>query len=142
MPTTRSSRPEAPAISVIDSVEVLEAKIVCGGQILFSLPNSSCLTARSSNTASMTRSALAEVVERGGARQAAQHRVLVGGAHLAALDRLGEEAFGLARGAIERRHGDVVADGGEARARRDDGDAGAHGAAAPHTPTVLISLIS
>ena len=37
MPTTRSSRPEPPAISVIDSVEVLEAKIVSAGQIAFEL---------------------------------------------------------------------------------------------------------
>ena len=37
MPTKRSSRPEPAAISVIDRVEVLDAKMVCAAQTLFSL---------------------------------------------------------------------------------------------------------
>ena len=56
MPTKRSSRPLPPAISVMEMVEVFDANRVCGGHTALSLPNSSCLTAKSSNTASMTMS--------------------------------------------------------------------------------------
>ena len=56
MPTKRSARPEPAAISVIESVDVLDAKIVCGGQTLSSSPHSACLAFRSSNTASITMS--------------------------------------------------------------------------------------
>jgi hypothetical protein len=35
IPTKRSGRPEPAAISVIDSVDVLDAKMVCGGQTRF-----------------------------------------------------------------------------------------------------------
>ena len=51
-------------------------------------------------------------------------------AKLAALDRLIEEALGLAARAGERVGADVVDDGAEAGARGDDGDARAHRAAA------------
>ncbi len=56
MPTIRSSRPVPPAISVIDRVEVLDAKIVLSLQMRFSAPNSSFFTARFSKIASITRS--------------------------------------------------------------------------------------
>ncbi|MNT36397.1 hypothetical protein D3C72_1724770 [compost metagenome] len=39
MPTKRSGRPEPPAISVIEIVDVLDAKRVAGGQTSLSWPN-------------------------------------------------------------------------------------------------------
>src|SRR5436190_9606734 len=47
-----------------------------------------------------------------------------------ALDRFREEAFGLLARALESIRALVEHDGPKARARRDDGNAGAHGAAA------------
>ena len=56
MPTIRSSRPVPAAISVIDRVEVLEAKMVLSLQMPLSFQNSSFLTFRFSKIASITRS--------------------------------------------------------------------------------------
>ena len=56
MPTTRSWRAQPAAISVTDRVEVLDAKIACGAHTPSSAAIRSRFTARSSNTASITRS--------------------------------------------------------------------------------------
>ena len=57
IPQTSSGRPVAEAISSMSSVEVLDASTMPGRAALSSLPNTSFLTAMSSNTASITRSA-------------------------------------------------------------------------------------
>ena len=56
IPTKRSGRPLPPAISVMEMVDVLEAKMVLSGQCLFNSEKSWCLTFKSSKMASITRS--------------------------------------------------------------------------------------
>ncbi len=51
-----SGRLQPAAISVIESVEVLDAKMVCAGQAASSFARSARFTPKSSNTASITRS--------------------------------------------------------------------------------------
>ncbi len=53
-PMTRSGRPEAAPNFVIEMDEVLLASTTCGTQIRFNWAKSSCFTAKSSGTASMT----------------------------------------------------------------------------------------
>ncbi len=55
-PTTSCGRAVTAAIASTSSVEVLVARIVPGRAIRSSWRNTSCLTAMSSNTASITRS--------------------------------------------------------------------------------------
>ncbi len=56
MPTTRSGCASGAAISVTDSAEVFVASTVSAATDRSTAPNSSCLTSRLSNTASITRS--------------------------------------------------------------------------------------
>jgi hypothetical protein len=57
MPITRSGRVAASAMRVIGMVDVFDAKIAWAGVRASTSRSTFCLTARSSNTASMTRSA-------------------------------------------------------------------------------------
>ena len=59
-PTTRSGCCSFDAISVTDSEEVLVARIACAGATASTSANTFCLTAISSNTASMMKSASAK----------------------------------------------------------------------------------
>ncbi len=60
MPTTRSGRAATCAIRVMGIVLVFDAKIACSSTSFSTSRSTWCFTARSSNTASMTRSALAK----------------------------------------------------------------------------------
>ena len=98
MPTTRSSRPEPPAISVIDSVEVLDAKIVVPPADLVQLAEQLVLDAPDPRTPPRSPDRAWPGPPATSCRDSrAITASLVGGAHLAALDRLAEEALGLPR---------------------------------------------
>ncbi len=130
MPTKRSSRPEPAAISVIDSVDVLEAKIVCGGQTFVELAAQRVLGFQILEHRFDHDVALRELGDVGRAGKTRHDRVDLLWVSFPRSTDFAKKPFGLLARALERVGARVVDDRPESGARRDDRDARAHRAAA------------
>ena len=116
----------AAAISVIDSAEVLVARTTSGGQVASRSAKVRILTAMSSGTASITKSASATALSSVWALRRAKAAVGVRGGELAAGDAVVEVLADLGERAVEGGRGDVVDDGAEAAHRGHVRDPAAH----------------
>ena len=89
--------PQAAAIAAIVRLDVFDAKIVSGGQTSFSSFHIAFFISRSSTTASMTMSHVAQLRELGRERKLRERRVALLGSDLSLLDSFRENLLDAAR---------------------------------------------
>ena len=133
MPTARSGRSSTDAISVTESAEVFVARIVSARTAASSARKSSCLTARSSNAASITTSQSARSASSVVSRKPADRVVARGLLERPLLDLARQEVRDAVACLLAARELDLVADVVEARLERELRDPRAHRAQADDT---------
>ena len=128
MPMTLLGRPVTTESSVTERLEVLVARIVSGGQILSSAEKTSVLSSIRSGIASITSSAVGEILQRRAEPDPLEHRIPVRRVQLAAADGTAGGVLEVATTAGDRLVVDLDRGHRQARPGEHLDDPGTHGA--------------